>query len=218
MAFRLFSRRAPAAANPAGGIALRTLLQWHWISSAICLGGMLLFAITGFTLNHASQIEAKPVIHNQQFPLPKAQAERLQLLAETEAPPPTLPQETRTWLAGLCRCQIDAAVPEWSADEVYLPMPRPGGDAWLRVSLAEQMVEYEVTDRGWLAYFNDLHKGRHTGEAWRWFIDAIAIGSVVFCVTGLLILQKHAGNRPSTWPLFGLGLLLPALIALLTIH
>ena len=36
--------------------------QWHWISAAVCLIGMLLFAITGITLNHASQIESKPSI------------------------------------------------------------------------------------------------------------------------------------------------------------
>jgi hypothetical protein len=37
---------------------LRQLHQWHWISSAICLVAMLVFAITGFTLNHAAQIDA----------------------------------------------------------------------------------------------------------------------------------------------------------------
>ena len=34
---------------------LRQMRQWHWISAAICLIGMLLFAVTGITLNHASQ-------------------------------------------------------------------------------------------------------------------------------------------------------------------
>ena len=32
---------------------LRQVLRWHWISAAICLIGMLLFAVTGITLNHA---------------------------------------------------------------------------------------------------------------------------------------------------------------------
>ncbi len=41
---------------------LRQMRQWHWISAAICLIGMLLFAITGITLNHASKIEARPVV------------------------------------------------------------------------------------------------------------------------------------------------------------
>ena len=39
----------------------KTLLRWHWISSALCLIGMLGFAITGFTLNHAADIEAQPI-------------------------------------------------------------------------------------------------------------------------------------------------------------
>ncbi|WP_375269584.1 PepSY-associated TM helix domain-containing protein, partial [Phenylobacterium sp.] len=32
---------------------LRQVLRWHWISAAICLIGMMLFAVTGITLNHA---------------------------------------------------------------------------------------------------------------------------------------------------------------------
>lgn len=41
---------------------LGTLRQWHWISSALCLVGMLLFSVTGITLNHAGQIESKPQV------------------------------------------------------------------------------------------------------------------------------------------------------------
>ena len=55
------------------------------------------------------------------------------------------------------------ARPSGREDEVYLSLPRPGGDAWLRLNLADGEIEYERTDRGWLSYFNDLHKGRHTG-------------------------------------------------------
>ena len=36
---------------------LKTLHQWHWISAAVSLALMLLFSATGFTLNHAAQIE-----------------------------------------------------------------------------------------------------------------------------------------------------------------
>ena len=38
---------------------LRQMRQWHWISAAICLIGMLLFAVTGITLNHAGKIEVE---------------------------------------------------------------------------------------------------------------------------------------------------------------
>jgi hypothetical protein len=33
---------------------LKHLHRWHWISAAACLVGMLLFAATGITLNHAA--------------------------------------------------------------------------------------------------------------------------------------------------------------------
>ena len=79
-------------------------------------------------------------------------------------------------------------------------------------------LEYESTDRGWIAYLNDLHKGRHTGSAWSLFIDLFAVACIVFSLSGLLLLLRHAGGRPGTWPLVGLGLLLPVLLALLFIH
>src|SRR3546814_1996679 len=51
------------------------------------------------------------------------------------------------------------------------------------------------TDRGWIAYLNDLHKGRHTGAAWSWFLDLFAVACLVFSLTGLVLLQMHAGQR-----------------------
>ena len=50
---------------------LKTLHQWHWISSAICLLGMLLFAVTGLTLNNASHIESKAVVTTRHATLPQ---------------------------------------------------------------------------------------------------------------------------------------------------
>ena len=105
-----------------------------------------------------------------------------------------------------------------SPDEINLSMPRPGGDAWLRIDRATGAVAYESTDRGWISYLNDLHKGRHAGVAWRWFIDIFAAASLIFSITGLLILKFHAASRPSTWPMVGLGFVVPALLALLLIH
>ena len=41
---------------------MKQLRTWHWISGALCLVAMLLFAVTGITLNHAAQIEGKPAV------------------------------------------------------------------------------------------------------------------------------------------------------------
>ncbi|MEM6584840.1 MAG: PepSY-associated TM helix domain-containing protein, partial [Pseudomonadota bacterium] len=39
----------------------RQFRQWHWISSALILALMLLFSVTGFTLNHPDWFETTPV-------------------------------------------------------------------------------------------------------------------------------------------------------------
>jgi len=192
---------------------LKTLHTWHWISSAACLVGMLLFAVTGITLNHASWIEVNPRVVQKAAQLP---AEQLAALHKQNSGP--LAEPLRVWLATELKSSVSTASPEWSPEEVYLPMPRPGGDSWLRIDRESGAVEFEDTDRGWIAYLNDLHKGRHTGMAWSWFLDVFAVACLLFSITGLLILKYHAAQRPSTWPLVGFGLVLPALIALLLIH
>ena len=107
---------------------------------------------------------------------------------------------------------------EWSEDEVYVSLPRPGGDAWLSIDRDTGAFEYERTDRGWVSWLNDLHKGRNTGTAWRWFIDVFAVACIVFAVTGFFLLQLHARQRPMTWPLVGLGFVVMLLVAILFIH
>src|SRR5690625_6027129 len=74
---------------------LGTVRQWHWISSALCLVAMLLFAITGITLNHANQIEAQPKVITIEHQLPD---ELLPLLHDASASSTTLPLPLRDWL------------------------------------------------------------------------------------------------------------------------
>jgi hypothetical protein len=50
------------------------------------------------------------------------------------------------------------------------------------------------------------------------FIDVFAFATLVFAITGLLLLKMHAHHRPTTWPAIGFGLVLPLLLALLFIH
>lgn len=197
---------------------LKTLHQWHWISSALCLLGMLLFAITGLTLNNASHIEAKPVVTSRQVQLPPAELAQL-------SPPPALdrnkaplPAAVARWLDDTLDAGAAGRQAEWSADEIYLSLPRAGGDAWLSIDLTSGEVEYERTDRGWISYLNDLHKGRNTGVAWSWFLDIFAVACLVFSLTGLVLLKMHAGNRSATWPMVGLGVVIPVVLALLFIH
>lgn len=207
--------------NPSRAYWLKTLHQWHWISSAVALIGILLFSFTGITLNHVAQLDTEPSIVNRTAQLPamlQAQLLTLGTQYEVDQLAPAMPKALQDWLDETLSVDISNSLPEWSDRELYLSMQRPGGDAWLSISLRNGGVKYQNTDRGWIAYLNDLHKGRYTGTVWSWFIDLIAVACVLFSITGLLILKMHANNRPSTWPLVGLGLLIPVLIAILFIH
>lgn len=192
------------------------LHTWHWMSSAISLIGLLLFAITGFTLNHAAEIEAAPIVSEGSGRLP----ERLLPLVAPDAQPDTkkkLPPQVADWVARTFEVKADGEA-EWSADEVYLALPRPGGDGWVAIDRATGEATSEHTDRGWISYLNDLHKGRNAGLEWKLFIDIFVAACVIFALTGLVLLQLHAAKRRTTWPLVGLGLAIPAAVAVVFIH
>lgn len=196
---------------------LKQLHTWHWISSAISLVGLLLFAITGFTLNHAAEIEGSPqtVERAAQLPAPLLPAIKPDDAADTKKP---LPAPVAEWVEGNLDVKHARGDAEWSADEIYLALPRPGGDGWVAIDRASGAVTTEQTNRGWIAWLNDLHKGRNSGTVWKWFIDIFVLACIVFSLTGLVLLQMHSKNRPSTWPLVGAGLVIPAILAIFFIH
>lgn len=198
---------------------LRHLHRWHWISAALCLMGMLLFAVTGITLNHAGSIQGRAATLTREAVVPPA---LVRLLAgderqERQAKLP-LPVELSEWIAREIGAATAGRDAEWSAREIYLALPGPGTDAWITIDRSNGAVLYERTDRGWIAYLNDLHKGRNTGIAWSLFIDLFAVGCIVFCVTGLFLLQLHAQRRPLTWPMVAIGFVAPLLLLMVLVH
>ena len=205
-----------AALNGARSFWLKQLHSWHWISAAISLVGMILFAVTGITLNHAAQIPAEPVTVEQAATLPQPLLERLSAFPEETTDP--APEAVARWASQALRVEIAGKPTETTPEEVYVALPTPGGDGWLTIDRATGEAFHEKTTRGWIAYLNDLHKGRNAGTVWFWFIDVFAVACVIFALTGLGLMWLHARGRPSTWPLVGLGLLIPVVIALIFIH
>lgn len=206
----------PRGRNTARAFWAKQFLNWHWISAAISLVGMMLFAVTGVTLNHAGDIAASPIIREQRATLPPALAAQLAAIQNEGRAP--LPTDLAAWAQDEFGVRTRGRDAEWSTEEVYLAMARPGGDAWISIDRATSEVVTEDTWRGWIAYLNDLHKGRNTGIVWAWFIDVFALACVVFCLSGLGLLWLKSAPRPSTWPLVGAGVIIPILLALLFIH
>src|SRR5688572_13800803 len=97
---------------------LKHLHKWHWVSAAICLIAMLLFSITGITLNHAAQIASKPTVTTREAKLPAPVLARLESDAETEKAP--LPQIASDWISDEMSLDTEGRIAEWSEDEVYV--------------------------------------------------------------------------------------------------
>ena len=194
---------------------LKQLHNWHWMTAAISMICMLLFAATGITLNHATDIPASPSIVKRDADLSAPLIKTLVTPADSGAP---LPAPIAADVAAKIGIDPAGKPGEWSDDEVYVALPRPGGDAWISIDRTSGKISAEITDRGWISYLNDLHKGRNTGKAWMWFIDAFAVACILFTLTGLFLLYMHSKPRPLTWPLVGLGAVLPVLILILFLH
>jgi hypothetical protein len=190
------------------------LRQWHWISSAVSLTGLLLFSVTGFTLNHATQIEAAPKVTTIERQVPPA---ALAGLASVTADEPLTPVQAKA-IRAATGVDVRGATVDADDDGIYLTLSAPGADSTLEISRIDGRATYERTDRGLIAVLNDLHKGRHSGPVWAMFIDLIAIACVIFAVTGLGLLWLYARGRRVTWPLVALGLVLPFILFLLFVH
>jgi uncharacterized protein len=194
----------------------RTTHLWHWISAAVCFAALTLFTVTGITLNHASAISAEPAVTTGSAQLPDDLRTVLQDTALDAAAPP--PVKLVEWAEVAFKLPLDGATAEWSEEELYLSAPGPGRDAWVSIDRASGAAKFEATDRGWVAYFNDLHKGRNTGLAWTIFIDVIAVAVLFFSITGLVLLWIQARQRTSTWPLVGGGVAIVVVLMIFFAH
>ena len=89
------------------------LKAWHWISSAVCLIGMLLFAVTGITLNHAASIESRAQVQQIEAQVPDAILNQLKAAANNEQ----LPKSFQRWYQGQTEqsIQISNRLPSFTA-------------------------------------------------------------------------------------------------------
>src|SRR3546814_16968122 len=121
----------PATKKKAGltrSFWLKQLHRWHWISAALSLVGMLLFAVTGITLNHAADIEASPTVTEREARLPPPLLKALPVGGAEKAP---LPEQVGAWLGKEPSVSAAGRAAEWSADDISTAPPRPGAAGWL---------------------------------------------------------------------------------------
>lgn len=196
-------------------LTLMTVRKWHWMSAALCFVCLLLFAVTGITLHHSKILLPKPIVSTVEGDLPQDMLVLINLPAEKKAPVVAAP--IYEWFARK-NIFLHPGRTEIKDGKLILLSGRPGMTVSLSLELETGHYKYETNDRGWMGYFNDLHKGKNTGDAWVYFIDLFAIACIIFSVTGFILLQRYANTRAKTWPLLIAGFLLPVFFMMFLIH
>lgn len=178
----------------------------HWSSSALGLATLLFFSVTGITLNHPDWFEADSQTTYTEITLSAAWIDAFRSADEPDQLAMMAREVDGHWGLSLPR-SIERDEFEWALD-----YQRPGGLTLVLLDLESGILSRELIDDGLVSLINDLHKGRHSGLAWQWLIDIVALLCLFFSVTGLLLLAVHASKRPSTWPLVAIGTVIPLFI------
>jgi uncharacterized protein len=171
-------------ANPLWKRRLASWSRWlHVYLSLVSFAILFFFAVTGLTLNH-QQWFAK-------------QQKTAQFKGKVDA----------AWLKGgvqkleiveylRSHHKISSAVSEFRVDDSQCSVSFKGPGYTADVFIDRETGAYDVTETkmGLAAVLNDLHKGRDSGKAWGWVIDASAVFMTFVSLTGivlLLFLQKR---------------------------
>ncbi len=166
-------------------------VRWlHVYASVLALAATLLFAITGFTLNHAEWFESgTPSVRMLDGKVPPALcADPVDKLAIAERL-----RATHTLRGAVTDFAIDDA-------ECTVVWKGPGYSADATIDRAAGTYRVEESRRGLFAVIDDLHKGRDSGAVWSLVIDASAALLAFVSVTGLwLLLYLKKRRSPGLW-------------------
>ncbi|CAK1908439.1 PepSY-associated TM helix domain-containing protein [Vibrio crassostreae] len=191
----------------------RAVQSWarrlHVYISMALLFVVLFFSVTGITLNRPELFESsQPNIQRSTLTLPTSlfTVQDGRLKADETAFETFLFEEAN--LSGVpSGLDIYAEIEdgELLIGEVSMDFKGPGYNASVFVDVTSEFVEVETTNYGVIALLNDLHKGRNSGEVWKWFIDITALLMIFFVLTGvcLLLPKKKTLNTSIKWTVFG---------------
>jgi len=150
-------------------------------------GVVFFFAITGITLNHPQWF-----VKQQRSETLKGTINSAWTKTSTDAEVKKL--EIVEYLRNTHG--IHGALADFRLDdrECGVSFKGPGYSADAFIDRAAGTYELTVNRMGFGALINDLHKGRDTGDRWKWLIDISAALLVFVSLTGLILLwfiHKH---------------------------
>lgn len=137
---------------------------------------MLLFGVTGFTINHeGGRMAATPRVTEREGKVPVAL-----IAAHDEL---RIVEHLRQTFA------IKGAMTDFTeiADEFAIAFKEPGQVWDITVAKGTGLVAARNEQYGFIAILNNLHRGRYTGPAWSLVIDFSALLIVLACLTGFVL-------------------------------
>lgn len=160
----------------------------HVYVSMALLSLMIFFSVTGITLNHPAWFD-----DNQ------ADTSEAEIAIPTELLAPEFQGKLVDYLLTKQVINGNKLTLEREDDELFIIDKGPGRYLSLSIDLSTGEAFKEFTDYGYWALFNDLHKGRNTGNFWRFIIDLSAALMILFSVTGfvLALVQRRVNKTVS---------------------
>lgn len=162
------------------GIWARTL---HIYASMAGFLLVLLFAVTGITLNHQDLGWGEPVTTTSTVGLPLATVKAGEAAA------------VESQLQSTLHIKTPASSYDAYDEEIDVAFHSPGRRVHALVNRADGSVKVVSESRGAIGLINDLHKGMETGAAWRRIVDATALLIGFSAISGIVTLVSLPKRR-----------------------
>jgi hypothetical protein len=142
---------------------------------------VLFFAITGLTLNHLEWFPEKESLHEADGKLP---------VAWVNVPDTALVKKLEIVELFRSQYRVHGLLNDFRIDESEISVSFQGPGYTADAFLDRSSGTFHLTERslGFVAWMNDLHKGRDTNQGWKWVIDFSAIFMTLISLTGIILL------------------------------
>jgi len=105
---------------------------------------------------------------------------------------------------------VNGLLNDFRIDETEVSVSFQGPGYTADVFIDRSKGTFHLTERslGFVAWINDLHKGRDTGQGWKWVIDFSAIFMSLISLTGIILLLYLKKKRLNgiIWLIAGVAL------------
>ena len=182
----------------------RAFAEWsRWLHIYLSMFSfviVLFFSVTGLTLNHLESFPEKEVLNEVDG----------RLTASWVNSPDTA-QVKKLEIVEFLRAsyQVKGQLNDFRIDETEcsISFQGPGYTADIFIDRTKGTFHLSERSLGVVAWANDLHKGRDTGQGWKWVIDFSAIFMTVISLTGLILLLFIKKKRANglLWLVLGIG-------------